>query len=351
MFSITTMESSTTRPMATVRALNVSRFRVRPWICMSRKAISTEAGMLTAVMMVARHERRNSRMTRMASRAPRMASRSTPVRDFSMNDACSKATLNSTPDRALLSFASSSSLSSTAFTTVTVLAARSLATTMPMDGRPWLRLMVDASSCSTSTSATSPTVITCTWAKGAARRGPVADLASGVAARGPVRRSIRRCRTSSVWRMMNGSGRAETVSSGRASSWASVRSVTSSGRVSRARRRMSGVMSSGRSAPSRRHEGGRVVPSATGIRSMVPGSSVSLLRSLAERMASGSLPKRRARLSSVSPSDTATSRVSAPAARCAGGGGRGGRRGGTGAGGRAIRAGCCATAGGAASAA
>ncbi len=70
MFSITTMESSTTRPMAMVRAPRVRMLRVLPLHHRPTRVISSDSGIDTAAMTVERHERRNARITSTAKSRP-----------------------------------------------------------------------------------------------------------------------------------------------------------------------------------------------------------------------------------------------------------------------------------------
>ena len=84
MFSMTTIESSTTRPIATVRPPSVMTFRVT-FVCLRNTiAMRIESGIDTAAMMVARQLRRNSMMTTTANSAPRSPSRSMPLTDALM---------------------------------------------------------------------------------------------------------------------------------------------------------------------------------------------------------------------------------------------------------------------------
>ena len=57
-FSSTTMASSTTRPMASTMASNVSVFTVKPNAYISPKAPTSDTGMVTMGMMVARKLRK-----------------------------------------------------------------------------------------------------------------------------------------------------------------------------------------------------------------------------------------------------------------------------------------------------
>ena len=74
-FSRTTMESSTTRPIATIMPPSVRMFRVIPCHHSMINATIRESGMDTAATMVARPLRRNAKMTRIAKTAPSRPSR------------------------------------------------------------------------------------------------------------------------------------------------------------------------------------------------------------------------------------------------------------------------------------
>lgn len=74
MFSRTTIESSTTRPMAMVRAPRVSMLSERSRVHSTISARTTESGMETAVTRVERIDARNTRMTRTAKISPRAPS-------------------------------------------------------------------------------------------------------------------------------------------------------------------------------------------------------------------------------------------------------------------------------------
>ena len=63
MFSSMTMESSTTRPMASTRASSVSVLIEKPASCMSAKLPTRLTGIVTSGMMEARSVRRKTKMT------------------------------------------------------------------------------------------------------------------------------------------------------------------------------------------------------------------------------------------------------------------------------------------------
>ncbi len=74
MFSITTIESSTTRPMAIVSAPSVRMLSEYPNAWMPMNVIRTLVGIEIAVTSVARTESRNTRMTSTAKNRPRRPS-------------------------------------------------------------------------------------------------------------------------------------------------------------------------------------------------------------------------------------------------------------------------------------
>ena len=87
MFSMTTIESSTTRPIAIVSAPRVSTFIVYPVASIPMKVTSTETGIEIAVTIVERTDSRNSRMTSTAAARPSSPSRARLSIDCSMNGA------------------------------------------------------------------------------------------------------------------------------------------------------------------------------------------------------------------------------------------------------------------------
>jgi hypothetical protein len=74
-FSSTTIESSTTRPMATIIPPRVRMFRVMPCHHSTISATSSDSGIETAATSVARPLRRNAKMTSTANSAPSKPSR------------------------------------------------------------------------------------------------------------------------------------------------------------------------------------------------------------------------------------------------------------------------------------
>ena len=75
MFSRTTIESSTTRPMATIIPPRVRMFKVIPCCHSAISATSNESGMEIAATTVARALRRKTKITRIANTAPSSPSR------------------------------------------------------------------------------------------------------------------------------------------------------------------------------------------------------------------------------------------------------------------------------------
>ena len=70
MFSITTIESSTTRPIAMVSAPSVMMLSEYPKASMPMKVMSTQAGIEIAVTRVERTDSRKTRITITAKRSP-----------------------------------------------------------------------------------------------------------------------------------------------------------------------------------------------------------------------------------------------------------------------------------------
>ena len=90
MFSITTIESSTTRPMAIVSALRVRMFSEKPNWFSPINVTNTEVGIEIAVTMVERIDNRKTRIIRIAKPRPSSPSTVRFSRDFSTNGAWSK---------------------------------------------------------------------------------------------------------------------------------------------------------------------------------------------------------------------------------------------------------------------
>ena len=87
MFSITTMESSTTRPTATVRAASVKMFSEKSPIHNPIIATSRDRGIDSAVMIVERNESRKTRMINTANVRPSAPSVARSLIDSSMEGA------------------------------------------------------------------------------------------------------------------------------------------------------------------------------------------------------------------------------------------------------------------------
>ncbi len=95
MFSMTTIESSTTRPMAMVSAPSVKMLRVLPLVQSPMRVMSRESGIETAAMTVDRHDQRNARITSTAKSSPSPPSTERSWIDCSMKGAWSKMVMNS----------------------------------------------------------------------------------------------------------------------------------------------------------------------------------------------------------------------------------------------------------------
>ena len=67
MFSIITMASSTTKPVAMVSAISVRLFRLKPQSHITANVPTSDSGTATAGMMVARRLRRKTKITAMTS--------------------------------------------------------------------------------------------------------------------------------------------------------------------------------------------------------------------------------------------------------------------------------------------
>ena len=94
MFSSTTIESSTTRPTATVSAARVKMFSENPPTCRPIMATSSDSGMEMAVISVERTDIRNSRITRTANPSPSAPSTVRSWIDCSISGAWSKTMVN-----------------------------------------------------------------------------------------------------------------------------------------------------------------------------------------------------------------------------------------------------------------
>jgi len=133
-FSMTTMASSTTSPVASVMPKRVSELMEKPKTLMKAKVPISETGMVTAGMMVARQSSRKRKMTTMTmvmasarvTRTSRMESPTTVVE--------SKATAYLRPGGKLLE--SSTSLALHCASTSSALALDNCMIPMPMASRP-----------------------------------------------------------------------------------------------------------------------------------------------------------------------------------------------------------------------
>ena len=94
MFSSTTIESSTTRPTATVRAASVKMFSENPPTCSPIMATSSDSGMEMAVISVERTDIRNNRITRTANPSPSAPSTVRSWIDCSISGAWSNTMVN-----------------------------------------------------------------------------------------------------------------------------------------------------------------------------------------------------------------------------------------------------------------
>ncbi len=153
MFSSTTIESSTTRPMAMVRAPRVSMFRDRSRVHSTISARTTDSGMDTAVTSVERTDARKTRMIRTAKSRPSAPSVVRPSMAFATAGPWSLTTVTSAP--APRSARSCGSLSFTASDMATALPSRSMVTMTARLGSPLVRVRESAGASSCSTAATS----------------------------------------------------------------------------------------------------------------------------------------------------------------------------------------------------
>ena len=151
MFSSTTIESSTTRPTATVRAARVKMFSENPPTCRPIMATSSDSGMEMAVISVERTDIRNSRITRTANPSPSAPSTVRSWIDCSISGAWSKTMLNA----ALLPIVCCrpGSASATACEMATESPSASLSTDTLSAGRPLARASEEEEIDSTLTSA------------------------------------------------------------------------------------------------------------------------------------------------------------------------------------------------------
>ena len=158
MFSMTTMESSTTRPIAMVSAPRVRMLSVYPVACSPMNVMSTDVGIEMAVTRVARMSSRKIRMMSTANARPSSPSVASDSIDSSMYGAWSKTTTSSTSEPRASSRSGMSAR--TPFETSTVFAAGSLVTAMVSAGSPLTREMLVTGLSVNATDATSPMTTT-----------------------------------------------------------------------------------------------------------------------------------------------------------------------------------------------
>ena len=154
MFSRTTIESSTTRPMAMVRAPSVRMLSDSLRVHSTISARTTDSGMETAVTSVERIDARKTRMTRTAKSRPRAPSVVRPLMDLETAGPWSLTTVSVAPEPR--SLRRPDSLSWTASETATALPSWSMVTETARLGLPSVRVMESALAGSSSTVATSP---------------------------------------------------------------------------------------------------------------------------------------------------------------------------------------------------
>ncbi len=154
MFSRTTIESSTTRPMAIVSAPSVRTFSDRSRVHSTIRARTTDSGMDTAVTRVERIEARKTRITRTAKSRPSAPSVVRPLMDFDTAGPWSLTTVRLAPEPR--SLRRSGSLSRTASEIATALPSRSMVTATERLGLPSVRVMESAGASCCFTVATSP---------------------------------------------------------------------------------------------------------------------------------------------------------------------------------------------------
>ena len=96
-FSITTIASSTTMPIASTRPNSVSRLTVKPRTRMPKKAPMTETGTASTGMSVARQFCKNTNTTSVTSTSAANSVFTTSVIDAVMKGVVSKGTIHCTP--------------------------------------------------------------------------------------------------------------------------------------------------------------------------------------------------------------------------------------------------------------
>ena len=148
------MASSTTRPMARIRASKVSTLIEKPKAAISDRQPISDTGMVTAGTSVARIERRNSSITSTTSASEMPSAISTSRIEAAMNSASSEPTMIFMP---LGMVGARRSISArTALEIAIVLAWLWRITCRPTAGTPLARTMTSSSSTPRSTVATSP---------------------------------------------------------------------------------------------------------------------------------------------------------------------------------------------------
>src|SRR5699024_1728449 len=98
MFSMTTIESPTMRPMVIIKPASDIKLTVVPAASMPTNGNSTDSGMVIPVMMVGRIDNRKTNITSTARARPHGPSLARPAIASSMNSAWSTATVNSVPE-------------------------------------------------------------------------------------------------------------------------------------------------------------------------------------------------------------------------------------------------------------
>ncbi len=148
MFSSTTIESSTTRPIASTMASSVSVFTLKPKAYMNAKAPTSETGIVTRGMTVARTLRRKTKITSATSRMASAIVLNTALIDWSMKTEESYISSSFMPSSVLLISATSLR---TAWESSRGLATACLITPMLTAVLPMKRVMTRSSSGPTST--------------------------------------------------------------------------------------------------------------------------------------------------------------------------------------------------------
>ena len=111
MFSSTTIASSTTKPTASVIAINDRLFRLKPIIFITAKVPNTEAGKTNAVTIVAGIFRRNSKITPITSSIDKTSVKLTSCIESRINSARSTRTFRVAPAGICLAMSGNNSFS------------------------------------------------------------------------------------------------------------------------------------------------------------------------------------------------------------------------------------------------